>query len=296
MAFLAQLQWPWKRPTRNRFDPGFHPPITALDRSDGFWITSLGCHQRVHSSLYSNFSAEKEWICRFNAHGDGMIESRDLTGRFCPGEVLLIPPASLHTWKWSGPWAILFIRFQGPRAALLASQVGGAQILAVRLSDPGWVCSLFGRMFAACAARRALLQSRLTPLLTELLLQLHDDSRRHAKRGRTAPANLQTVLQPWLTRSLEDPLPLSRLAAKCGLSPSHFSALFRRQTGRSPVAYVIDLRVRRARELLTTTREPIAAIGRRLGFADQLYFSRVFHRRTGLSPREYRKRTRATIS
>ena len=47
----------------------------------------------------------------------------------------------------------------------------------------------------------------------------------------------------------------------------------------------------RAKLLLQTTQEPIASVGREVGYDDQLYFSRVFRKRTGVSPSDFRRRS-----
>lgn len=82
------------------------------------------------------------------------------------------------------------------------------------------------------------------------------------------------------------------LAALVGLSPSHLGALFRRQTGVSPLRFQTDLRMARARELLDSTDLTVAAVARTSGYDDGLYFSRQFARVHGQTPTAYRERTR----
>ena len=88
--------------------------------------------------------------------------------------------------------------------------------------------------------------------------------------------------------SLAEDLPLSRLAAAAGLSPSHFARSFRAAVGQSPHRYVIHLRVERARGLLEDTRMPVVEVGIRCGFAQITHFATMFRKVTGLSPRAYR--------
>ncbi|HYE06956.1 MAG TPA: AraC family transcriptional regulator [Planctomycetota bacterium] len=82
------------------------------------------------------------------------------------------------------------------------------------------------------------------------------------------------------------------LAQRAGISESSLSSAFRAVTGRSPIDHLIHLRLAHARHLLRTSRLGIAEIGQQVGIADIAYFSKLFRRRTGCSPLQYRKRQR----
>ena len=75
-----------------------------------------------------------------------------------------------------------------------------------------------------------------------------------------------------------------------GLSPSHLAALFRAQVGHGLLRYQTRQRMARATELLATTEDPIALIAHRVGYADELYFSRQFTRLHSVAPSRYRQR------
>ena len=87
---------------------------------------------------------------------------------------------------------------------------------------------------------------------------------------------------------MDDDLSLDELAAACRLSRFHFSRLFRRSTGYAPYQYLVHRRIERARALLSSTKDGVAAIGAAVGFTDAGHFSRTFSRHTGLSPSRYR--------
>lgn len=81
---------------------------------------------------------------------------------------------------------------------------------------------------------------------------------------------------------------LEELARESGVSVSHYSRLFVQKTGHSPLEYFVNLKIQRACRLLDNTALTIAEIASEIGFSDQFYFSRIFHKVMNLSPVRYR--------
>ena len=85
------------------------------------------------------------------------------------------------------------------------------------------------------------------------------------------------------------PITVEQIAERLSLNTSYFSRIFSEQIGRSPKQYLLNKRIERAKELLIETNASIFDIANSVGYDDQLYFSRVFKKKTTLSPIEYRK-------
>jgi two-component system response regulator YesN len=81
---------------------------------------------------------------------------------------------------------------------------------------------------------------------------------------------------------------LQAVASRVGHSPSHFCTLFGEATGRTFKGYLTELRIKRAKELLRTTSLRTADISDQVGYNDPHYFSLVFRKCAGLSPKEFR--------
>ncbi|MEO8411967.1 MAG: helix-turn-helix domain-containing protein, partial [Propionivibrio sp.] len=77
------------------------------------------------------------------------------------------------------------------------------------------------------------------------------------------------------------------------LSPSRLAHLFRAQMGVNIVRWREDQRIILAKHLLQSTCSPIAKVASLVGYDDQMYFSRVFRKRVGTSPTEFRKHSDA---
>ncbi len=86
-----------------------------------------------------------------------------------------------------------------------------------------------------------------------------------------------------------------RLAQLAGVSSGHLCHSMRRYYGTTATTFVADLRVRHAEMLLATTSVSVTDIARRSGFSSLSYFSKSFQATQGVSPREFRKRTRKAV-
>lgn len=87
------------------------------------------------------------------------------------------------------------------------------------------------------------------------------------------------------------PLQVAELASLCHISPSHFYECFKREMGVSPIEYKNRVMIRHAeRALIDSPKASIEEISEKLGFESSIYFRRLFKAKTGMTPREYRKR------
>jgi len=96
----------------------------------------------------------------------------------------------------------------------------------------------------------------------------------------------------YIQDQLDTDLTVSGIAQAVGLSPYHFTRLFKESTGQSPYRYVVEARVRKAKELLTTGKFTISEAAYRVGFVDQSHLTRHFKRIFGLPPKRLLNRRR----
>jgi transcriptional regulator len=94
----------------------------------------------------------------------------------------------------------------------------------------------------------------------------------------------------YMEENIEKSISLKELADYTGYSVSHFSAIFKNSTGHSPLSYFNLLKINKACELLETTDMKIIQISYKLGIDDSYYFSRLFTKTIGISPKKYREK------
>jgi len=87
---------------------------------------------------------------------------------------------------------------------------------------------------------------------------------------------------------MDSDLSLEKVAAQVNLSPSHFSVVFSQETGQTYTVYLTKLRIKKAKELLRMTTLRSTDICYQVGYSDPHYFSHVFGKHTGFSPKQFR--------
>jgi len=254
-------------------------PINAGDPLDFFIDRPLGM---------------KGYIINLTLKGQGQIFSGEDAFHCQPGDLLLFQPKTPHYYgrsPESDSWHHRWIYFR-PRAYWSDWLVWQDQTRSVgRLRLPERLCGEFERLFANIeqthTSGRRFAEELAMNLLERLLLRAAEEDPRSHQQIRD-PRVIEAC--QYVTGNLAGELKIEEVANHVCLSPSRLAHLFREQMGVNLLRWREDQRVIRAKLLLQTTQEPIATVGRIVGYDDQLYFSRVFRKRVGVSPSDFRRR------
>lgn len=114
----------------------------------------------------------------------------------------------------------------------------------------------------------------------------------HIRSVRMAQAgkSVETVKR-WIKEHYAQPAELGSLARMVYLTPSYLSKLFKHETGMTITDYLIEIRIKKAKQLLKhASDKKIHEIGSEIGYPDPAYFNRLFKRIVGITPNEYRRR------
>jgi AraC family transcriptional regulator, arabinose operon regulatory protein len=267
---------------------------SALRRppTSGLLVTDAGYFPRAANHGRRRAGGAPEAIVIVCVDGYGRCESLGRSTVVGPGHALVLPPSRPHVYLADPerPWTIWWLHATGTQVPELLSVIApdGREALvelhdayrAVATIDDAIACferdETFPSLISASAAGWALLAQLAADVVA-------------GGPQRTEPVR---QAQDYLRRNFAKPLSLAALARTAGLSPSHFSALFRAATGGGVVEYTKRLRMARARELLITSSRDIGDIAEAVGYPDAFYFSRQFRTVHGCSPSEYRSEHR----
>lgn len=127
-------------------------------------------------------------------------------------------------------------------------------------------------------------------LYRKLLAQIDELNHLIAKKGDKAYAdnNLMETAVDYIHKYYTQELTLQSVATHIHISRNYFSILFKKYIKQNFIDYVIDLRIKKAKELLVLTNLKVYEVAEKSGFNDVKYFSKLFKKVTGLSPGDYR--------
>lgn len=223
-------------------------------------------------------------------HGQGEFESTP-TGlvELQPGDALLLFPGVWHRYRadLKTGWGVYWVHFQGPMVDhLQRRQVIAPERAMLRIGLEEAILASFNRLLDGLRTEPAGVAPIVAANTWELLARIVGA----AAAPRTEPRVVEMVRNARLMLE-EDPnqLPVvDELIARLDAGRTQFFRVFKEQTGLTPYQYHLHLTMRRAAEMLRSSKLPVKQIARALRFQDPYHFSKLFKKKTGMSPREYR--------
>lgn len=101
-------------------------------------------------------------------------------------------------------------------------------------------------------------------------------------------SNIVKIILDYFENNYMNNISLDDMSKNMYLSSVYISKVFKEKTGESPINYLINLRLEKARDLLMSTESPIKSIAQAVGYNDAYYFSKLFKKYYGYSPGKYR--------
>ncbi|MBR2467336.1 MAG: AraC family transcriptional regulator [Clostridia bacterium] len=224
------------------------------------------------------------------AEGTCYVKTEGGTAAAKAGSLILYRPEQRQEYEYlAGEKSVsYYVHFTGAGCPDILNKLGFSNTM---IADMG-KCANFERVFERMRREWAMKLTFSEQLCSALLLELLSVAARAVdmrKKGLldSAEERMTDVCRAIYERI--DTVSVSSLAKDCCLSEGRFSHLFKESVGTSPIKYIIELRINKAKELLAETVLSVKEIGCSVGIEDQNYFSRLFRKHAGMSPLEYRK-------
>ena len=233
-----------------------------------------------------------EYQLLYNPEGEGIFQSTNQKPvRLKPGDMFLLFPGEWHTYHPDPKvgWKSYWIGFRGKnmddrvRAGFLAPtkpiyHVGYSFTLE----------ALYKRAYEAAVEEAAYSQQLMAGIVNHLIGMMYSLERNRELSKNQQQVDMISRARMRIRESLESDITIQQIAEELGVSYSNLRKLFKEHTGLSPATYQQELRLLRAKELLTTTELSIKEIAYRLNFESPDYFSAKFKAKMGVKPSEVR--------
>lgn len=272
----------------------------------GLTVTTIG-HEKIepfesyptkgHADGYY-FDLEKgrtlnEFQLLYNPEGEGVFHSASVKeAHLRPGDMFLLFPGEWHSYHptphmgWESYW--IGFRGQNMDDRVKAGFLSPAKPI-YHIGYSADIVELYKQAYDAALEEAAYTQQLLAGIVNHLVGRMYSLERNIQLMSRNqAHVNLISKAQLRIRESLESSLTIQQVAEELGVSYSNFRKLFKEYTGLSPAVYQQDLRLQRAKELLSTTSMSIKEIAYQLNFESPDYFSAKFKNKTGHRPSELR--------
>lgn len=261
----------------------------------GAYITDIGYYPKARHHYRERMQGIDQHILIYCVEGKGRVQIHDEQYRLDPGDFIVIPAHSMHQYAAddANPWTIYWVHFRGALTNKIIETFRQKNISCkgtIHYQDSR--VRLFEDMYSNLEMgysgdNLCYVNMCLQYFLTSFILSEHYNI---ADKKQSNDAIHCSIA--FMQENIGEMLTLQSLAECVHLSASHFSFLFRKKTGFSPIEHFNHLKVQKACQYLLFTDLRIKEIADKLGMEDQYYFSRMFTKIMGMSPSAYRiKRT-----
>jgi AraC-like DNA-binding protein len=281
---------------------------SLVDEKWGFFITTVGCSKIDVNQIYPNnnehpathcFTWNKgrildDYYLVYISKGRGIFESSETTPfEVSAGTCFFLFPGVWHRYKPDpdSGWEEYWVGFKGYYPEQLMKQhFFDKKKPFVNAGLDEELQRLFHKLLDCVKSSIPGYQQIISGITLEILgvinnISLDKNSEADVTGKSIAKAKFR------MQESIENPVEIDKLLEEIPMSYSKFRQAFKKTTGLSPNQYYLNIRLNKAKELLNSTSLSINEIAYHTGFESIFYFSKLFKKKNGVSPRDYRNAT-----
>lgn len=230
----------------------------------------------------------------FCADGSGILKYDDAAIEITGSSFIFLPAFYPHEYipdneKWDMRWVV----FDGYACTRILSELGMDKPMIIKNVTSSSMQKLYDKMFVALKTDKVYGNYTCSGLIYQYILDFH---RIASDSGIKSKADKSELLMPalnYIEENFRRDFSIAVLAEVSGVSQQYLCRLFNQTMNIRPNEYITFRRLQEAKLLLAESSLPVSEICMLSGFADASYFSTVFKRYEGLTPAEYRKKTKA---
>ncbi|WP_262315108.1 AraC family transcriptional regulator [Lacticaseibacillus parakribbianus] len=256
------------------------------------YITEIGYYPAARFHYRERPHGAAQTIFLFCVAGRGTVEFGGATYPMTAGTICFIPANTPHRYfaDPAAPWTIMWFHFASQTFAQIQA-TDQTKLLHLGAAKQARIEQHFSELLTlleqeVSIANLICASNYLTLIITESYFMQNTPVQ-------DLKAKLVSDCIAYMNSHLETDLTAAALAKHAGVSISYLNQLFRQYAGRSPIELFIESRMNRACSYLRLTDMRVGAVATTLGYHDPFYFSKLFKKTIGLSPKAYREQATA---
>ena len=269
-------------------------PTGYMDKSKELWINSCGMYMLVSKKKLPTFRGKGrlDYQLIYIHSGCGVFDFGDDKERsISAGNIVIYRPNEMQKYTYYGKDkpVVYWIHFTGNNISALFENYGidlVKQVIPVGCSAE--YVQLFNKIILELQLKRDNYAECSMLLFKQLLIAMGRATINNEHSSIVTDKLSIESATNYFHEHFHDQILIDKYLEEKNINANAFFKKFKAYTGVSPLQYLLDIRLSNAKSLLESTEYTISEISSIVGYDNPLYFSRLFHRHVGISPREYR--------
>ena len=263
---------------------------STFARTSLLHLQEVGSLQAVHPHISTRTNL-LSFLCFIVLSGEGKLSYEEQTYQLDQGDCVFIDCRKAYSHSTSDNlWSLQWCHFYAPFLPAVYEKYkerGGRPVFHPK--NLAKFRELFSEVYLLASSSDYIRDMRLNEKLSMLLTMLMEESW-HPEDSMVSKKRMElTKLKEYLDEHYTGKIMLEELAEKFFINKFYLSKIFKETYGTTVNNYLISKRITRAKQLLRFTNMTVDEVGAAVGMEDANYFSRMFRKVEGISPREYRK-------
>lgn len=259
---------------------------TASQPSGNFIYLQAFVSIEGDSSFYTRRRNFTSYMLSYTCEGTGTLEYEGKSYELRPGDGFLIDCQKEHFYKTSGDgWHHYDLHFYGGNSELLYKEFQKTSSARFACENISQFQSLLMQVLKSYSQPSSHMEYFVSDSISSLIRYILQENE---KKTPFIPEDYHYLLK-YMENNYNHDLSIEHLSSFFGISRYHLSREFKKYTGFSPMDYIIELRINHAKFLLSNTDIPAYRIGELVGISNEANFLRLFKKRTGQTPGQFRK-------
>ncbi|HZI54424.1 MAG TPA: AraC family transcriptional regulator [Chitinophagaceae bacterium] len=260
--------------------------------SSSLYITHIGFFPKAQFHFREREQGCDDFILIYCLEGKGLYSTSVGNYELTANQFFILPPHQFHNYQadLNDPWTIYWVHFSSSKLKDLGQEYDLEKFVQpTNILFNQKILDTWNEMYVSLAQE----YTRESVGYANFCLY-------HFIAYFIFPANTKNLLKEmqsedplarsiaFMKNNIHKQLSVEEIATQFHYSPSHYTALFKKKTGLSPIDYFIRMKIHYACQLLTQRELIIKEIADKIGYEDPYYFSRIFKKVTGKSPAQYK--------